>query len=127
MQANRSTDSAPEKLFRSALWKAGFRGYRKNVKTLPGQPDVVFNRRKLAIFVHGCYWHGCPSCSAKRSAPKTNSEYWLAKVERNQQRFEEQTAKLEQMGWKVMIVWECHLKADVDKCIAELGLITSVQ
>src|SRR5687767_15564066 len=67
MQGNRSEGTKPELAFRKALWQAGLRGYRKNSKKLPGSPDVVFGKSKLAVFVHRCFWHGCPHCQRNRS------------------------------------------------------------
>ena len=77
MQGNTSTETEPERLLRAALFQSGVRGYRKNVRKLPGTPDVVFGKQKLAVFVHGCYWHRCPRCT-RNIHPKTNSKFWQA-------------------------------------------------
>ena len=108
MQGNRSEGTKPEINFRKALWDAGLRGYRKNAKRLPGTPDVVYGRAKLAVFVHGCFWHGCPKCTRNRS-PKTNALYWSTKVETNRERDERQKAALEAMGYRVLELWECEV------------------
>lgn len=110
MRSNKGTNTKPEIALRKALWAAGLRGYRKNVAKLPGKPDIVFTKHKLVIFVHGCFWHGCPECSSKRKPVQTNSKYWSAKVEQNRERFDLQVKELEKLGWHVMVVWECHLK-----------------
>ncbi len=117
MQGNRSTGTKPEERLRLALWHAGLRGYRKNVRKLPGKPDVVYGRAKLAVFVHGCFWHGCPSCTRNRS-PKTNALYWSEKLSGNRERDARHTADLEAIGFRVLVFWECEIKADVDRCIA---------
>ena len=109
MQANRGKDTKPELTLRRALWAAGLRGYRKNVRKLPGTPDIVFGPARLAIFVHGCYWHSCPTCTRNRT-PKTNAAYWQAKFAGNQERDARNQAKLSEMGWRVLVVWECELK-----------------
>ena len=74
MRANRSTDSSIEVAVRKALWASGIRGYRKNVKSLPGKPDIVFRRQKLVVDIRGCFWHQCPICTGK--VPNSNSDYW---------------------------------------------------
>lgn len=112
MQGNRGKDTQPEILLRKTLWSAGLRGYRKNRTTLPGKPDIVFGKAKLAIFVHGCYWHQCPKCSRNRS-PKTNAAYWSAKFEANMARDARHSAALIGLGYEIVVVWECELKHDL--------------
>ncbi|RYG25801.1 very short patch repair endonuclease [bacterium] len=109
MQGNRGKDTKPEIALRKALWAAGLRGYRKNVTKLPGKPDVVFVRGRLAVFVHGCYWHQCPHCKRNRT-PATNAEYWQAKFAANRERDARQQAQLEDDGWRVLVLWECEIK-----------------
>ena len=111
MQANRSTETEPERILRSALWEAGLRGYRKNVRKLPGSPDIVFGPLKLAVFVNGCYWHRCPKCT-RNIHPKTNSKYWKTKFKGNVARDKRNTKALREMGYRVIVVWECELKKD---------------
>jgi len=110
MRANRST-SRTEVRFRRALWAAGARGYRCSLK-LPGRPDVAFPAIRLAVFVHGCFWHGCPECRLPR--PKANAEFWQQKFERNAERDRAVEATLVAAGWKVITVWEHELRADLD-------------
>lgn len=119
MQANRSIDSGPEIALRRALWKAGLRGYRKNVSTLPGKPDIVFCKAQLAVFVHGCYWHGCPKCMTGR-IPKTNPAYWAAKLEANRSRDDRSNVALKQLGYRVLTFWECELKNGLEAAVSEI-------
>lgn len=111
MQGNRASETFPEVRLRRALWGAGARGYRKNVRKLPGAPDIVFTRQKLAIFVQGCFWHSCPRCLADR-IPKTNSVYWETKLNRNKERDSLNQARLKESGWNVLVLWECELKGE---------------
>lgn len=103
-----STSTKPELKLRHALWGLGFR-YRVNDKRLPGKPDIVLPKYHTVIFVHGCFWHGHKDCP-NYTVPKTNTEFWTAKVARNQQRDQETWRQLEAKGWYVLIVWECELK-----------------
>lgn len=108
MQANRSKDTTPELRVRAALRAAGLTGYRLHWKKAPGRPDICFPGRRVAIFVHGCFWHRCPHCSPSR--PKTHPEFWEAKFERNRARDARDSALLVRAGWTVVVVWECRLK-----------------
>jgi DNA mismatch endonuclease (patch repair protein) len=76
---------------------------------LPGKPDLVFPGRKKVIFVHGCFWHG-HDCPAGRKIPKTNQEYWLKKLNRNKERDKQNIAKLHELGWDVLVIWECETR-----------------
>jgi DNA mismatch endonuclease, patch repair protein len=106
MRANRGRDTAPEIALRSALHRRGFR-FRKNlrfdVEGLRLRPDVVFTRAKVAVFLDGCYWHGCPSHG---QVPVANRDFWTAKIQANRDRDQRQTAALERAGWLVVRVWE---------------------
>ena len=108
MAAIHSADTKPEIVLRHELWRRGFR-YRVNDRRLPGSPDVVLPRYRTVVFVHGCFWHGHKGCS-KYTVPKSNTEFWTAKVARNQARDQEVWRKLEAHGWAVVIVWECELE-----------------
>ena len=103
-----SVSTKPELKLRRFLWHRGFR-YRVNDNKLPGKPDIVLPKYRTVIFIHGCFWHGHKECS-KYTIPKTNTEFWVAKVQRNQERDQEVWRKLEAKGWAVIIVWECQLK-----------------
>jgi DNA mismatch endonuclease (patch repair protein) len=108
MSRIRGSGTKPEKIVRSLLHKMGFR-FRHHAKNLPGTPDIVLPKYKTVIFVHGCFWHQHPGC--KRSfSPKSNSDLWSEKLRRNVVRDREVSESLQNMGWKVLTVWECELK-----------------
>lgn len=108
MAAIRSASTKPEIELRRTLWRLGFR-YRVNDKMLPGKPDIVLPKYRTVIFIHGCFWHGHKGCRFY-TVPKTNTDFWTAKVARNQERDQEVWRQLEAKGWSVIIVWECELK-----------------
>ena len=108
MAAISSSNTKPELLLRKSLWRLGFR-YRVNDKRLPGKPDIVLPMYRTVIFVHGCFWHGHKGCP-NYTTPKTNTDFWTAKIARNQERDQESWRLLEAKGWAVIIVWECELK-----------------
>lgn len=108
MSQVQSASTKPELRLRNALWNIGFR-YKINDKRLPGTPDIVLPKYRTVIFVHGCFWHGHKDCKNART-PKTNTEFWTAKINRNQERDQEVWRQLEAKGWSVIIVWECQLK-----------------
>jgi DNA mismatch endonuclease (patch repair protein) len=101
-------DTGPEQRVRKLLTALGAR-YRLHRKDLPGSPDVVLPGRRLAIFVHGCFWHG-HDCARGSRVPKANRDYWLAKVARNMARDARNRADLAAAGWRVETVWECEMK-----------------
>ena len=116
----RSTNTKPEVALRRALWRRGFR-YRVNVKNLPGSPDIVLPKHRTVVFVHGCFWHAHKGCKIYH-LPQTNTEFWLAKVTRNQERDQEVWRQLEAKGWSVVIVWECELvKAKFDGTVERVA------
>lgn len=121
MQANRRRDTGPERALRSLLHAAGYRyrvDLRISTKDGSARPDVVFTRRKVAVFVDGCFWHSCP---VHGRPPTTNTTYWSPKLERNRQRDIRNTALLEQEGWIVVRVWEHEAPADaLDRVAAAL-------
>lgn len=104
----RSKDTKPELLVRKAAHRRGFR-FRLHRKDLPGTPDLVFPRFKLAVFVHGCFWHRHPGCK-RTSTPTRNRSRWTAKFESNLRRDAEAVAKLEADGWRVLVIWECETR-----------------
>ena len=108
MASIHSSSTKPELKLRHALWYQGFR-YRINDKRLPGRPDIVLPKYRTVIFMHGCFWHGHKDCK-NYTVPKTNTDFWVAKVARNQERDQEVWRQLEAKGWSVIIVWECQLK-----------------
>ena len=110
MSQIRSTDSKPETIVRKYLFSKGLR-YRKNVKTLPGKPDIVLAKYKTIVFINGCFWHGHQNCKYF-VMPKSNTEYWDKKISNNIARDRITYQKLSELGWNVIIVWECQLKKD---------------
>lgn len=103
-----SSNTKPEVKLRHALWGQGFR-YRVNYGRLPGSPDIVLPKYRTVIFVHGCFWHGHKGCK-HYTVPKTNTDFWVAKVRRNQERDQDVWRKLEAKEWSVIVVWECELE-----------------
>jgi DNA mismatch endonuclease (patch repair protein) len=121
MAAIKSKDTKPEMIVRKGLWRRGFR-YRLNHKRLPGHPDLVLRKYRTCIFVNGCFWHGHDVSltiehgplniinSACCKIPKTNRDFWAAKIRRNKERDREEQRRLAEMGWHCITVWECELK-----------------
>lgn len=110
MQAVRRQRTRPEEVLAGLLRSEGLR-FRRNVATLPGKPDIYFSNARLAIFVHGCFWHGHTRCHKGRSRPKTNTTYWKRKVQRNQRRDHRAARQLRALGISVYTIWECELSA----------------
>ena len=121
MASIRGKNTKPEMIVRRGLWKRGFR-YRLNHKRLPGHPDLVLRKYRTCIFVNGCFWHGHGvtlniengTLNIENSEcckiPKSNREFWVAKIRRNKERDKEEQKKLAAMGWHCITVWECELK-----------------
>jgi DNA mismatch endonuclease (patch repair protein) len=112
MRQIRSKDTQPELRLRKALYQAGLR-YRIHVRELPGLPDIVFPRARVAIFIHGCFWHshsGCP----RAVTPKTNEAYWLPKLRRTVERDRHHELALHELGYETLIVWECTINKSVN-------------
>ncbi|MFZ1772233.1 MAG: DNA mismatch endonuclease Vsr [Caldilinea sp.] len=108
MRSVRSQDTKPEMLVRRSVFGLGYR-YRLHRKDLPGKPDLVFVKRRKVIFVHGCFWHG-HHCKAGMKQPKTNVDYWTAKLQRNRARDLLHYQQLSELGWRHLVLWECELK-----------------
>lgn len=111
MSCIKGKNTKPEEIVRKYLFSQGFR-YRKNDKRLPGTPDIVLPKYKTVIFVNGCFWHGHEGCRYF-VVPKTNTEFWVNKIETNKQRDSRKIKDLQALGWKIIIVWECQLKKAV--------------
>lgn len=108
MRSVKSRNTKPELIVRRLLHRLGYR-YRLHRADLPGNPDIVFASRKKVIFVHGCFWHG-HSCKRGNRVPKSNTDYWQAKIKRNIERFSQQLTELAEAGWTELTLWECELK-----------------
>jgi len=115
MKKMRSKETVPELLLRKALWKAGVR-YRINVKNMPGKPDIVIRKSKLAIFVDGEFWHGY-NWAEQKGKIISNRGYWIPKIERNMQRDEEADLALQEMGFQVIRLWSKRIRKDLDSCV----------
>ena len=118
----RSKDTSIELKVRKYLFSLGYR-YRVNYKKLPGKPDIVFTKKKIAIFIHGCYWHGHNCNSRYAHISKSNTNYWNTKIQRNQERDKRNIEQLEKDGWKVIVLWECELKDNFEEIKTKLELI----
>lgn len=116
----RSKDTSIELMVRRYLFSQGYR-YRVNYKALPGKPDIVFTKKKVAIFIHGCYWHGHNCGSRYAHASQSNRAYWEPKIKRTKQRDQEHTAELEKYGWKVIVLWECQIREKFDEIMLLLN------
>jgi DNA mismatch endonuclease (patch repair protein) len=114
----KSQNTKPELRLKRNLWHLGYR-YRKSFKKLPGNPDVVYYKYKLVIFVDGEFWHGY-NWHEKKTKIKTNQEYWIPKIERNIQRDKQNNQLLIDAGWRVVRFWENEIKSDFDNCINKL-------
>jgi len=108
MRAVKSVGTAPEMVVRRLIWRLGGR-YRLNRADLPGKPDLVLPGRRLAIFVHGCFWHG-HDCPRGARTPKANRDYWVIKIARNRVRDAAAQDGLQARGWRVETIWECELR-----------------
>ncbi|MBM4273681.1 MAG: DNA mismatch endonuclease Vsr [Deltaproteobacteria bacterium] len=107
MAAVKGKDTQIELQVRKELHKRGLR-YRLHIKELPGKPDLVFPRYKVALFVNGCFWHGHANCQ-KASLPSSNIEFWEKKIRRNRERDIASITKLQELGWRCLVLWECQL------------------
>ncbi|WP_071658978.1 very short patch repair endonuclease [Duganella sp. HH101] len=121
MAAIRSINTKPELMLRKALHAAGFR-FRLHRKDLPGRPDIVLPRYNTVIFVNGCFWHQHPGCKFARN-PQSHEAFWKAKLDRNVERDKCNTAELDDLGWKVIVVWECELRDSTDFLASLVNLI----
>lgn len=117
MRRVRQTGTDIEMRLRRALWATGLRYRIKAANLLPGRPDVVFVRAKVAIFVDGCFWHGCPLHGTR---PASNAIFWAEKIKRNQQRDQQVDSKLSAAGWRVLRLWEHEVKKDLTGCVKRI-------
>jgi DNA mismatch endonuclease (patch repair protein) len=114
MQANRSTGTKPERMLARELWRRGYR-YRKNVRSVPGTPDICFKSRKVAVFVDGDFWHG-RDWERARQRIKSNREFWYAKIERNMARDFRTDQRLQARGWRVLRFWASEVMKHLSEC-----------
>jgi len=120
MRAIRSVGNySTERRLRAALVKAGVRGWRLHCRSVPGTPDFYFPRQQIAVFVDGCFWHGCPDCG---HIPKTRNKYWRKKIARNRLRDIVINRQLRSTGTAVIRFWECDLQNDLNRCVAQIQL-----
>lgn len=116
MRANKGKDTKPEMIVRRLAHGMGYR-YRLHRKGLPGKPDLVFESRRKVIFVHGCFWHHHPDPGCKIARlPKSRLDFWLPKLDANRVRDDRDEKALENLGWRVLTVWECELKDEERAC-----------
>jgi DNA mismatch endonuclease, patch repair protein len=115
MSSIRAKNTKPELRLRKALLNTGLSGYRLHWKKVPGRPDISYPGAKLAIFVHGCYWHRCPHC--KPAFPKTHLEFWTNKFQKNKERDERKIKELQGQGWKVLVIWECQIRDNLQEYV----------
>jgi len=118
MSSNKAKNTKPELRLRKALYADGVRGYRLNWKKVPGKPDIAFPGRKISIFINGCYWHRCPHCELP--LPKTNTEFWKEKFDKNIKRDKKKEKELLDLGWTVLVFWECKIKTNIKDCINKI-------
>lgn len=118
MASIRSRDTKPELVVRRYLHRAGFR-YRISPRNLPGRPDIVLRRHRVAVFVHGCFWHGHQGCRFAR-IPTTRTAFWADKISSNRVRDGAKEALLNQSDWRVAVVWECALKGSQETALQRL-------
>lgn len=119
MRANRATNTAPERALRAALRAGGLRGYRLNWNGVPGRPDITYPGRKVAIFVHGCFWHHCRLCHQR--LPRTHRDFWRAKFRANRARDARKRRELESLGWSVLEVPECRIERSLPAVLKSVG------
>ena len=121
MSRNKARNTKPELNLRRSLYADGVRGYRLNWKKAPGTPDIAFPGKKIAIFINGCYWHRCPHCELP--LPKTNKEFWKEKFDKNIKRDIKKEKELLDLGWIVLVFWECKIKTNMKDCTNKIKAI----
>jgi len=118
-------DSRMEISVRKSLFSAGLR-YRKNVKSLPGKPDIVLSKYKAVIFTHGCFWHGHKRCKASK-LPESRRDFWENKIKDNIERDKRNINLLERMGWKVIVIWQCELRNESKRQARLTTLVSEIK
>lgn len=115
----KSKDTSIELMVRRYLFSQGYR-YRVNYKKLPGKPDIVFTKKKIVIFIHGCFWHGHNCGSRYAHTSQSNQDYWMSKIQRTKERDKEHEIFLIENGWKVIVLWECQIKEHFETIMENL-------
>ena len=121
MSRIRGKDTSPELKIRKMLYARGLRGYRVHYD-LPGKPDIVFTKKRIAIFIDGCYWHKCPICFKE---PQTNYEFWMNKINSNVKRDKEVNSRLKSDGWIVLRFWEHQVRKEPEEVINKIAEVLS--
>lgn len=115
LRAVKSKNTTPEVALRKALRNHEVIGYRLHWAKAPGEPDIAFPGRKIAIFVHGCFWHRCPYC--KQKEPQSNIVFWNDKFQKTKERDIKTLEVLSQLGWTVIVIWECQIRNNINYCV----------
>lgn len=124
MSSIKGRNTKPELMVRKELWNKGIRGYRLHWKKVPGTPDISFPGKKIAIFIHGCFWHRCRTCNPTN--PKSHNEFWKNKFQKNIERDRRKIELLTADNWRTLVIWECEIKNNLIKCTNEVRkLITT--
>jgi DNA mismatch endonuclease, patch repair protein len=116
MSQIRGKDTRPEVRLRKLLWSEGIRGYRIHYR-LPGKPDIVFTKKKIAIFIDGCFWHKCPVCFQE---PETRKEFWMKKIQSNIDRDKKVNEQLKNDGWTIIRIWEHEIKKEPENAVKKI-------
>ena len=116
MSRIRGKNTSPEVKLRKLLWSQGIRGYRIHYN-LPGKPDIVFTKKKIAIFIDGCFWHKCPVCF---QVPETRKEFWIKKIQSNVERDKKVNEQLKINGWNVIRIWEHEIRKDPEIAVKKI-------
>ena len=120
MKANRGKNTGPELALRRSLRGRGIHGYRVSPRMIPGRPDVTFIGQRVAVFVHDCFWHQ-HGCRHAPHGPRTNASYWRLKFTLNRARDARKVALLEKSGWNVLVIWECEIKQNAERCASRVS------
>lgn len=118
----KSKNTSIELIVRKNLYALGYR-YRINYKKLPGKPDIVFIKKRIAIFIHGCFWHGHEINCNYSHVPQTRPDYWLEKISKTKKRDQKHILELTNNGWTVIVIWECAIKTNLGKVLKQLQFI----
>lgn len=119
MSSNRAKHTGPEVKLRKELRRIGEKEYVLHAKSVPGRPDIVYQKQKLAVFVHGCFWHHCPKCYPQ--LPATHRNFWRKKFLRNRERDQQKTKELKKSKWKVLVIWEHEIRSNVTRAAARIA------